>query len=161
MFRDHTHSLFLKKINMIYTREQIKETVENLGYKYFTGDNHDINIIGIRNSRTKGKVTNKFDDLITISYKNEWSGCGMESPLLFGQSTTTHQGHAQTPGYNPYITFLPLAEVWYNYTGTKPVTNAPDNPYDVVSSSFSGNGLNLGTNIFGADLGVVPLKNII
>ena len=41
----------------------------------------------------------------------------------------------------------------YNY--------APDNPYDVVSSSFSGNGLNVGTNIFGAELGVVTLKNII
>ena len=57
---------------MIYTREQIKETVEGLGYKYFTGDNHDVNIIGIRNSRTKGKVTNKFDDLMTISYKDEY-----------------------------------------------------------------------------------------
>ena len=37
----------------------------------------------------------------------------------------------------------------------------PDNPYDVVTSSFSGNGLNIGTNVFGADLSVVPLKNII
>ena len=41
----------------------------------------------------------------------------------------------------------------YNY--------APDNPYDVVSSSFSGNGLNVGTNIFGAEIEFVPLKNII
>ena len=54
-----------------YTREQIKDTVENLGYKYFTGDNYDVNIIGIRNSDTKNKVTNKFDDIITISYKDE------------------------------------------------------------------------------------------
>ena len=37
----------------------------------------------------------------------------------------------------------------------------PDNPYDVVTSSFSGNGLNIGTSVFGADLSVVPLKNII
>ena len=52
-----------------YTREQVKDTVEGLGYKYFTGDNYDVNIVGIRNSKTKGKITNKFDDLITISYK--------------------------------------------------------------------------------------------
>ena len=54
-----------------YTREEIKDTVEGLGYKYFTGDNYDVNIIGIRNSKTEGKITNKFDDLITISYKDE------------------------------------------------------------------------------------------
>ena len=56
---------------MKYTREQIKDTVEGLGYKYFTGDNYDVNIVGIRNSKTEGKITNKFDDLITISYKDE------------------------------------------------------------------------------------------
>ena len=55
----------------MYTREQIKKTVEGLGYKYFTGDNYDVNIIGVRNSETKDKVTNKFDDIITISYKDE------------------------------------------------------------------------------------------
>ena len=56
---------------MKYTREQIKDTVEGLGYKYFTGDNYDVNIVGIRNSDTNGKVTNKFDDTITISYRDE------------------------------------------------------------------------------------------
>ena len=56
---------------MKYTREQIQDTVEGLGYKYFTNDNYDVNIIGIRNSDTNGKITNKFDDLITISYKDE------------------------------------------------------------------------------------------
>ena len=58
----------------MYTREQIKNTVEGFGYKYFTGEEYDVNIIGIRNSETKDKVTNKFDDTITISYKvdGEW-----------------------------------------------------------------------------------------
>ena len=56
---------------MKYTREQIQDTVEGLGYKYFTNDNYDVNIIGIRNSTTEGKITNKFDDLMTISYKDE------------------------------------------------------------------------------------------
>ena len=59
---------------MMYTREQIKDTVEGLGYKYFTGEEYDVNIIGVRNSETKDKVTNRFDDKITISYKvdGEW-----------------------------------------------------------------------------------------
>jgi len=54
-----------------YNREQIEDSVKAKAYKYFTGDNYDVNIIGIRNSMTDGKVTNKFDDLITISYKDE------------------------------------------------------------------------------------------
>jgi len=53
----------------MYTREKIKNTVEALGYKYFTGEEYDINIIGVRNSETKGKVTNRFDDKLTVSYK--------------------------------------------------------------------------------------------
>ena len=59
---------------MKYTREQIQNTVEGKGYKYFTDDNnksYDVNIIGIRNDETKGRVTNAFDDTMTISYKNE------------------------------------------------------------------------------------------
>ena len=62
----------------MYTREQIQSTVESKGYKYFTDDNnkgYDVNIVGIRNSETKGRVTNAFDDKITISYKinDEWN----------------------------------------------------------------------------------------
>ena len=63
---------------MKYTREKIAEVMASKGYKYFTDDNtksYDVNIIGIRNSGTKNRVTNAFDDAITISYKNgegEW-----------------------------------------------------------------------------------------
>ena len=61
----------------MYTREQIQETVEGMGYKYFhdnSNKGYDVNIIGIRNSKTKGRVTNSFDDLLTIAYKidGEW-----------------------------------------------------------------------------------------
>lgn len=57
-----------------YTREQIQATMESKGYKYFTGGDFDVNIIGVRNSETKGRVTNAFDDCVTISYKedSEW-----------------------------------------------------------------------------------------
>ena len=55
----------------MYTREKIKSTVEKLGYKYFTGEEYDVNIIGVRNSKTKNKVTNSFDDKLTVSYKTD------------------------------------------------------------------------------------------
>ena len=59
---------------MKYTREKIEEIMASKGYIYFTDKNnktYDVNIIGIRNSKTKGRVTNAFDDTITISYKSE------------------------------------------------------------------------------------------
>ena len=59
---------------MKHTREKIAEVMASKGYKYFTDDNnktYDVNIIGIRNDETKNRVTNAFDDLITISYKSE------------------------------------------------------------------------------------------
>ncbi len=57
-----------------YTREQIEETMASKGYKYFTGGDYDVNIIGVRNSETKNRVTNAFDDCMTLSYKieGEW-----------------------------------------------------------------------------------------
>lgn len=58
-----------------YTREQIQDAVERLGYKWFTADGYDVNVVGIRNLKTDNKVTNKFDDCITVSYKDilgEW-----------------------------------------------------------------------------------------
>jgi|TARA_R110000744_G_scaffold34442_2_gene80270 hypothetical protein len=53
---------------MKYTREQIQAASEKLGHKYFTSGVLNVNIIGIRNSDTSGRVTNKFDDTMTISY---------------------------------------------------------------------------------------------
>ena len=52
-------------------------TVKIKGYKWFEDSNnkgYDVNIVGVRNNKTKGRVTNAFDDHITISYKvdGEW-----------------------------------------------------------------------------------------
>ena len=63
--------------NNCYTREQIETTVKEKGYKWFednSNKNYDVNIVGVRNSETKGRVTNAFDDCLTISYKidGEW-----------------------------------------------------------------------------------------
>jgi len=60
-----------------YTREQIETTVKEKGYKWFEDNSnkgYDVNIVGVRNSETKGRVTNAFDDCMTISYKveGEW-----------------------------------------------------------------------------------------
>ena len=53
---------------MKYTREQIQAALESKGYRYFTTGVLNVNIVGVRNSETLGKVTNKFDDKMTISY---------------------------------------------------------------------------------------------
>jgi hypothetical protein len=59
---------------MAYTREQIKNAIESKGFKWFNDSankGYDVNIVGIRNSSTGKKVTNVFDDYITISFKDE------------------------------------------------------------------------------------------
>ena len=60
---------------MSYTREQIETAVKSKGYVWFEGTkDYDVNIVGVRNSATGDKVTNVFDDTMTISYKEngEW-----------------------------------------------------------------------------------------
>ena len=62
---------------MNYTREQIEKAVKSKGYVWFedaTNKGYDINIVGVRNSSTGDKVTNLFDDTLTLSYKEngEW-----------------------------------------------------------------------------------------
>jgi hypothetical protein len=53
-----------------YTREQVEGAVKSKGYAWFEGaKDYDVNIVGVRNSSTGQKVTNAFDDCITISYK--------------------------------------------------------------------------------------------
>ena len=55
---------------MSYTREQIEKAVKSKGYAWFEGaKDYDVNIVGVRNSFTGNKVTNVFDDHITLSYK--------------------------------------------------------------------------------------------
>ena len=58
-----------------FTRKKIEEAVIAKGYKWFTNNNYDVNIVGIRNDETENKLTNHFDDFLTVSYKNpvgEW-----------------------------------------------------------------------------------------
>ena len=55
---------------MAYTKEQIEAAVKSKGYVWFEGaKDYDLNIVGVRNSATGNKVTNVFDDTMTVSYK--------------------------------------------------------------------------------------------
>jgi hypothetical protein len=58
----------------MYTEEQIENAVKTKGYVWFDDNlnkGYDVNIVSIRNSDTDDKVTNLFDDTITITYKNK------------------------------------------------------------------------------------------
>ncbi len=59
---------------MSYTREQIEAAVKAKGYVWFedtVNKGYDVNIVGVRNSSTGKKVTNLFDDNLTLSFKDE------------------------------------------------------------------------------------------
>lgn len=58
---------------MVFTREQVEKAVKAKGYVWFedaSDKGYDVNIVGIRNAATGQVVTNVFDDLLTISYKD-------------------------------------------------------------------------------------------
>jgi hypothetical protein len=61
----------------MYKKEQIESAVKSKNYVWFEDTSNkgfDVNIVGVRNMSTGDKVTNVFDDFITISYKEngEW-----------------------------------------------------------------------------------------
>jgi hypothetical protein len=62
----------------MYTKKQVEAAVKSKGYVWFEDtDNktYDVNIVGVRNNNSliADKVTNLFDDCITISFKDETS----------------------------------------------------------------------------------------
>ena len=61
---------------MCYTKEQIETAVKAKGYVWFEdkeNKSYDVNIVGVRNTSPAvyKKVTNVFDDCLTISFKDE------------------------------------------------------------------------------------------
>ena len=71
-----------------FTREEIKCAVESKGHKWFENGNYNLNIVGVRNSNTHNKVTNKFDDCITVSYNVD----GEEKTIVTDGSYPTIDG---------------------------------------------------------------------
>lgn len=59
---------------MNITREQIEKVMKEKAYAFFEKGDYNVNIVGVRNSATGKRVTNKFDDWMTASYKvnGEW-----------------------------------------------------------------------------------------
>lgn len=54
----------------MYTRQQIEKAVKSKKYLWFNSNkDYDVNIVGIRTSNTGKKVTNVFDDFLTISFR--------------------------------------------------------------------------------------------
>ena len=58
----------------MYTKEQIEAAIKAKGYVWFNDDKnkgYDVNIVGVRNNATAiaDKVTNVFDDFMTLSFK--------------------------------------------------------------------------------------------
>lgn len=54
---------------MNYSQEQIEAAVKAKGYDWFENGDYDVNIVGVRNTSVGSKVTDLFDDKITISFK--------------------------------------------------------------------------------------------
>jgi hypothetical protein len=59
----------MNKVKHKYSLQQIYDAMHKKEYKWFNSGDYDVNIIGVRNSSTKGRVTNHYDDHITIAYK--------------------------------------------------------------------------------------------
>jgi hypothetical protein len=59
---------------MAFSKEKIEKTLKSKDYVFFENGELNINIVGIRNSATGKRVTNLFDDWMTISYQEngEW-----------------------------------------------------------------------------------------
>ena len=135
----------------MYTREQIEEAVKSKGYKWFEDHNnkgYDVNIVGVRNNATKGRVTNAFDDHITISYKvdSEWQfhcyKCTTDPGSHWVKNILSDSGVAVLkPGQYRSSHKLRLHQGKYMALGQqKPVKvyrdNNLDNKYDLNESSL-------------------------
>ena len=51
------------------TLPQLEQAVKAKGYGWFERGDYNLNIIGIRNSQLGTAITNRFDDLVTVSYR--------------------------------------------------------------------------------------------
>ncbi len=110
----------------MFTREQIEKAVKAKGYKYFENGDYNMNVIGIRNSGTGNKVTDLFDDWLTLSFKIDgvwqfyiWNATTDpgKAPMLKGNNGT---GTARVvPGQYPGSHMIRLHQGKYEALGQK------------------------------------------
>lgn len=110
----------------MFTKEQIEKAVKAKGYKYFENGDYNVNIIGVRNGEPSKKVTNLFDDWLTLSFKINgvwqfyiWSATTDpgKAPMLKGNNGT---GTARVvPGQYPGSHMVRLHQGKYEALGQK------------------------------------------
>ena len=142
-----------------YSLEQIRRAMDSKNHKFFEKGAYNVNIIGIRNSATAGKVTNKFDDTLTISFKDEedkWIylefDCTtdpgkfyMEDPILDEKGTAILK-----PGQYPKSHKIRKHQGRYEALGQQnPVTVYRDNNRDDI---YNLNTENTDTGLFGINI---------
>ena len=143
----------------MYSIEKIKRAMAHKNYKFFESGSYNVNIIGIRNSATANKVTNKFDDKITLSYKDEddnWQyhefDCTtdpgthyMDSPILQNTGCAILK-----PGQYPKSHKIRKHQGRYEALGQQnPVTVYRDNNRDDI---YNKNTENTDTGLFGINI---------
>jgi hypothetical protein len=60
--------LFPEELDLPFTKSQIEAAVKSKGYDWFERGDFNLNIVGVRNSSTEGRITNHYDDHMTLSY---------------------------------------------------------------------------------------------
>jgi len=63
---------------MTLSLPQIEATIKAKGYSWFSSGDYNLNIVGVRNSATGNRITNQFDDLITLSYRDQGQWCFLQ-----------------------------------------------------------------------------------
>ena len=139
----------------MYTKEQIKNAVESKGHRFFEEGDWNVNIIGIRNSETANRVTNRFDDIITVSYKvnNTWEyhefACTTDPGTHWVENVLSKKGVAiLKPGQYKGSHKIRKHQNRYEALGQKePVTvyrdNNKDGVYDMVKTETGLFGINI------------------
>ena len=140
-----------------YNIDQIEKTVKKLGYNWFETGDYNVNIVGIRNSNTDYKVTNKFDDCLTLSYKvnGDWMfhcfKCTTDPGTHWVENVTRKEGVAVLkPGQYKSSHKLRLHAGKYLALGQqKPVTVYRDNNRD---DNYDLDDNNTQTGLFGINI---------
>tara|TARA_R110000824_G_scaffold14820_5_gene62720 strand:+ start:2309 stop:2926 length:618 start_codon:yes stop_codon:yes gene_type:complete len=142
---------------MKYSVDHIRRALEGKGYKFFESGDYNVNIVGIRNSETANKVTNKFDDTITVSYKigDKWMyhefDCTTDPGTHWVENVINDKGVAiLKPGQYKSSHKIRKHGGRYEALGQqKPVTLYRDNNRDNL---YNLNQENLDTGLFGINI---------
>lgn len=74
----------------IYSKDLVEKAMRKKGYTWYADSDFKMNIVGVRNSSTGKNVTNTFDDMLTLSFKENGVWQYYEFPI------TTDPGKSST-----------------------------------------------------------------